>query len=116
MPPKKAARNWNDIQMAITAVAMTLMLALWNLFAGPDREAAARKAAQEPQATPVPTETPLAALTPTPMPIVKIIFGNGAAPQSMPPASSSMQSGKPKKNRDDGGGGGGGGGASTRSS
>lgn len=103
MSAKKTSRNWNDVQMAIAAVAMTFTLALWNLFAGPDRAEAARKAVEQPQTVPVPTEAPVAALNPTPMPIVKIIFGNGAAPQN---PSSLSQPGKPKKNRDNSGGGG----------
>ncbi len=101
-PNKPKTRNWYDVQMAIAAIAMSLTLALWNLFAGPDRAQAARKMAEEAQATPpVPTEAPVVALTPAPMPIVKIIFGSSAPQQSY-----SQPTGK--KNSDGGGGGGGG--------
>jgi len=109
-PNKSKTRTWYDVQMAIAAIAMSLTLALWNLFAGPDRAQAARKMAEEAQATPppAPTEAPVVALTPAPMPIVKIIFG-GSAPQQQ---TSPSQTGS-RKNKGDGGGGGGGGGGST---
>lgn len=110
MAPKSSSpRTWYDVQMAIAAIAMSSTLALWNLFAGPDREQAARKAAEQAQAVPVPTELPATALTPTPMPIVKIIFGS-SAPQASQPNNS------PRKVRNNGGGGGGGGATSTKSS
>ena len=104
---KPKARTWYDVQMAIAAIAMSLTLALWNLFAGPDRAQAARKMAEEALVTPppVPTEAPVAALTPAPMPIVKIIFG-GSAPQQQTSPSQTTGS---RKNKGDGGGGGGGG-------
>jgi hypothetical protein len=103
-PNKPKTRTWYDVQMAIAAVAMSLTLALWNLFAGPDRAQAARKMADEVQATlpPVPTEAPVVALTPAPMPIVKIIFG-GSAPQQTTISSSQNN---PRNNRNNGGGGG----------
>ena len=109
-PNRPKTRTWYDVQMAIAAIAMSLTLALWNLFAGPDRAQASRKMAEEAQATPppVPTEAPVVALTPAPMPIVKIIFG-GSAPQQ----TSSSQTGSRKNRGDGGGGGGGGGGGST---
>lgn len=99
--------------MAIAAVAMSLTLALWNLFAGPDRAQAARKIAEEALVTPppVPTEEPVAALTLAPMPIVKIIFG-GTAPQQ----SYSQPTGKKNKGGGGGSAGGGGGGGSTSGS
>jgi hypothetical protein len=59
MPPKPK-RSWFDIQMTIMTVSMASALGLWNLFAGPDRAAAFRKAA-EAQASPEPVE-----LSPTP--------------------------------------------------
>jgi len=109
-PNKPKTRTWYDVQMAIAAIAMSLTLALWNLFAGPDRAQAARKMAEEALVTPppVPTEAPVVALTPAPMPIVKIIFG-GSAPQQ----SYSQPTGKKNKGGGSGGGGGGGGGGST---
>ncbi len=92
--------------MSIAAVAMSLTLMLWNIFAGPDREVEARKAAElqaNAQVAPPPVETQVA-LEPAPLPIVKIIFG-GSAPQTQVVVR-----------RSGGGGGGGGGGGSTRSS
>jgi hypothetical protein len=104
-PNKPKTRTWYDVQMAIAAVAMSLTLALWNLFAGPDRAQAARKMVEETQATPaVPTEAPVVALTPAPMPIVKIIFGSSAPQQTTITTSSSQNS--PRNNRNNGGGGG----------
>lgn len=106
---KPKTRTWYDVQMAIAAIAMSLTLALWNLFAGPDRAQAARKMAEEAQAIPpVPTEAPVVALAPAPMPIVKIIFG-GSAPQQ----TYSQPTGKKNKGGGGGGSGGGGGGGST---
>jgi uncharacterized membrane protein YgcG len=109
---KPKVRTWYDVQMAIAAIAMSLTLALWNLFAGPDREQAARKMVEGTQATPPlpPTETPVVSLSPTPMPIVKIIFGNGTTPQPSGPSSQPDNSKKGRRNQDGGGGGGGGGG------
>ena len=75
-------RSWNDVQMAIAATSIALTLLLWNMFAGPDREKAAQKAAQQPQAAPPPTEAPVA-LQPAPFPIQKIIFGGASAPQTV---------------------------------
>jgi hypothetical protein len=111
-PNKPRTRNWYDVQMAIAAIAMSLTLALWNLFAGPDRAQAARKMAEEALITPppIPTEEPVAALTPAPMPIVKIIFGSSAPQQTSSSPTSSR-----KNNRNDGGGGGGGGGSTKTS-
>jgi len=102
---KPAPRSWSDVQMSIAAIAMSLTLMLWNVFAGPDREEAAQKAAEQQanaQVTPPSVETQVA-LEPAPLPIVKIIFG-GSAPQTQVVV------------RRSGGGGGGGGGGSTRSS
>jgi hypothetical protein len=103
VPIKSKTRTWYDVQMAIAAIAMSLILALWNLFANPDREQAARRAAEEAQpiSPSAQTEPSVVALTPAPLPIVKIIFGNAVPPQT---SSSQASSGN---NR---------GGGSTRSS
>jgi len=42
----KPKRSWFDVQMALMTISMVSVLGLWNLFAGPDREAALRKAAE----------------------------------------------------------------------
>ncbi len=82
-PNRPAPRKWTDIQMAIAAIAMTSVLAFWNMFAGPDKEKAAEKAAAQQQAALIPAAVFTSA--PTPMPTVPpvgftILFG-GVAPQ-----------------------------------
>jgi hypothetical protein len=47
MANKPAPRNWNDVQIAIATVSMVFTLAFWNLFAGPDREVAAKRAQEQ---------------------------------------------------------------------
>ena len=119
MPPKPK-RSWSDVQIAIMTVSMASALGLWNLFAGPDRETALKKAleAQASQPEPValpPTPEPVAVEqnvsdAPIPAPGEKIMLG-GSAPQTQIVIQ--------KKNNGGGGGGGGGGGSpvtSTRSS
>jgi hypothetical protein len=39
MKSKTKKRTWFDVQIAILTVAMTAVLGLWNIFAGPDRDA-----------------------------------------------------------------------------
>ena len=97
-------RNWNDIQVSIAVISMTLTLALWNLFAGPDRESAIKHAQEQatlPPSEPMQTVEPLV-LQPTPLGDGKILLG-GVAPQTQ----IIIQSGG------GGGGRGGGGGAAT---
>lgn len=99
MAPRPAPRKWTDIQMVIATIAMTTVLGLWNMFAGPDREKAAQKAAlDQVKVVPTPTEIPTAtAVSATmPPPGFTIIYG-GEAP-------------KPQVIVQRGGGGGGGGG------
>ena len=81
-------RSWTDIQIAIMTVSMAFVLGLWNLFAGPDRETALRKAteAQASQPEPIvppPTPEPVisATVVPLPEPGEKIMLG-GTAPQT----------------------------------
>ena len=79
MNNKPKAKSWAEVQMAITAVAITTTLVLWNMFASPDKNQAVAQA----QATPVPTEPPTpeeATAVPTAtasfaLRPVKIIFG-----------------------------------------
>jgi len=104
----KSKRSWFDVQMAIMTIAMAAVLGLWNLFAGPDRETASRKAAEElaKNQQPEPIEEPVtvqATPVPLPKPGEKIMLG-GSAPQTQV----TIQRG--------GGGGGGGGVTSTSSS
>jgi len=47
MANKSAPRNWNDVQLSIATVAMALTLVFWNLFAGPDREMALKRAQEQ---------------------------------------------------------------------
>jgi hypothetical protein len=102
----KPKRSWFDIQMAIMTISMASVLGLWNLFAGPDRETALRKAAEAQASQPEPVDAP----PPTPEPIViatavappqpgeKILLG-GTEPQTQVII---------QNNRGGGGGGGGG--------
>jgi hypothetical protein len=111
----KPKRSWFDIQMAIMTISMASALGLWNLFAGPDRETALRKAAEAQASQPEPVvasptpETPVinANTAPLPEPGQKIMLG-GTAPQTQVIIQT----------RGGGGGGGGGGGpvTSTKSS
>ena len=115
----KAKRSWFDIQVVIMTLSMASVLGLWNLFAGPDREAAAQKAAEEfanqqnqldqlqPSMPILVSPAPIAqpAQDPAPQPGEKIMLG-GAAPQTQVII---QVGGK-------GNGGGGGGTTSTRSS
>jgi hypothetical protein len=54
----KPKRSWFDVQMTIMTVSMASALGLWNLFAGPDRETALRKAAEAQASQPEPVELP----------------------------------------------------------
>lgn len=44
---RPAPRNWNDIQVTIATVSMVLTLVFWNLFAGPDRASALKRAQEQ---------------------------------------------------------------------
>lgn len=106
----KPKRSWFDIQMTIMTISMASALGLWNLFAGPDREAALRKAAEIQASQPEPAglsptpEVPMrnASTVPLPQPGEKIMLG-GTAPQTKVVIQT---------RRSGGGGGGGGGGGS----
>jgi hypothetical protein len=114
MANKPTARNWNDVQLILATTSMALSLGLWNLFAGPDREAAVtraqQEAAQQEAAQPaIPaslvTPTPAISAPPTLQGNTPILLG-GSAPQTRIVVQSGGK----------GGGGGGGRATSTRSS
>jgi hypothetical protein len=79
----KPKRSWFDVQMTIMTVSMASALGLWNLFAGPDRETALRKAVEAQAARPEPVElpptpevpVPIAQVAPLPKPGEKIMLG-----------------------------------------
>jgi uncharacterized membrane protein YgcG len=103
MANKPAPKKWNDIQVAIATISMASTLVFWNVFAGPDREAAAKRAQEQAAAIPpqpIITAEPIVAVQPTPLGDGKILFG-GKAPQTQITVARS------------GGGGGGGGGAAS---
>lgn len=113
MANKPATRNWNDTQMIIATISMAMTLGFWNLFAGPDREAAAKRAeeeaaqmvAQKAVLAPQATATPLVPTQST-LQGNGTIFLGGSAPQTQIIVPASRR----------GKGGGGGAAASTRSS
>ena len=80
---KPASRSWTDIQMVLAAFSMALTLGLWNLFAEPDRVAAADQKAQQAPDVPVTDVTPTLAApaVPTQTGPIKILLG-GLAPQT----------------------------------
>ena len=67
MANNNGSRNWNDVQLVLAALAMTLTLGLWNIFAEPDLAHVKESAEQQPP-TPPATAIPSAAGTPTPLP------------------------------------------------
>jgi uncharacterized membrane protein YgcG len=103
MAYKPAPKKWNDIQVAIATISMASTLVFWNMFAGPDREVAAKRAQEQAAIPPQPivTAEPIIAVQPTPLGDGKILFG-GKAPQTQ---ITVIRSG--------GGGGAGGGGAAA---
>ena len=98
--PKK---NWNDVQVAIATVSMVTTLAAWNIFAGPDRVSAMKRAEEQATLPPPPTAESAIAGLPTPTGDGKVYFG-GNKPQTVVV----VQGGGGRK-----GGGGGGGGSSA---
>jgi hypothetical protein len=83
MGNKPASRNWNDIQIVIAAISMALTLGLWNLFAGPDRETALKRAQTQPTQQPTgQSPAPIVAQPgPTPLGDGVLLLG-GSAPQT----------------------------------
>jgi len=112
MSPKSKTNKWSDLQLAIAAISLTSVLMLWNMFAGPDREKAAEKAAAE-QVAKIPVQTEVSTLVPTPVatmpPLGYTILFGGEAPK---PQVVVIQS----KGGGGGGGGGGDGGSVTSTS
>ena len=114
----KPKRSWTDVQMAIMTVSMASVLGLWNLFAGPDRESAAKKAAEAQASPPEPVQAPSVpesapvriAAAPLPEPGEKIMLG-GTAPLT----EIVIKRGGGGGNGGSGGGGGGGGGGNVTS-
>ena len=78
MASKPAPKNnWNDVQVAIATVSMVTTLAAWNLFAGPDRASAMKRAEEQAALPPPPTPTaePVIATAPTATGDGKVYFG-----------------------------------------
>ena len=105
MTKKPGARGWNDVQLVLAAMAMTLTLGLWNIFAEPDLAHAKESAKQQPPTPPPATELPTVAGTPTALPPIKILLG-GVAPELQ---VVQQQPSARRTGRSNGGGGGGGG-------
>ena len=89
MANKPQGKSWNEVQMAITAVAITATLGFWNMYASPDKTQAAAQitATFTPPPPPPPTETALPEPTATTavtyslaLRPIKIIYG-GQMPQ-----------------------------------
>lgn len=75
----KPQKSWNEIQLAITAIALTATIGLWNLFSsGQKQDVNASNIDDELPTTQEPMQVAGSAPLPTLMP-VKIIFG-GQAP------------------------------------
>ena len=108
MANKPAPKKWIDIQVAIATISMASTFVFWNMFAGPDREAAAKRSQEQAAIPPQPivTAEPIIAVQPTPLGDGKILFG-GSAPQTKIIVQTS--------NRNGGGGGSGGGGGGVTS-
>lgn len=88
MANKTTSRNWNDIQLVIATGSMAFSLIFWNMFAGPDREAAIKRAQEQavlPPQQPVQITAPIIEAQPTAqgaaLPSGPILLG-GTAPQT----------------------------------
>ena len=81
MPPKSTSNKWADTQLVIATIALTSVLALWNMFAGSDTEKAAKKVA-EGQSTPsTVSSTPAPVIAPTLPPLGYTVLFGGEAPK-----------------------------------
>jgi len=86
-------KSWADVQMAITAIAITITIGLWSMFSAPEREKALAKAKEDAAATAVPETTEVieptqaVVVVPTKMAFtpLKIIYG-GTPPAPKPVA------------------------------
>ncbi len=116
MPAKPHAKNWKDVQMVISAVAVTFTLGLWNLVASPKKSSVG---GQSSQANLQPQTTSFAAITPA-LPLLpgQVLLLNGDVPATSALATqtstTSQQAASPVHHS--GGGGGGGTVTKTRSS
>ena len=121
MANKPQGKSWSEIQMAITAVAITATLAFWSLFSTPNQNQAIAKAVETatppvpppPAATEQPTETALPTQSLGLRPI-KIIYGGKAPVQQIIQVAAAPA--KKRRSGGDGGGdsgGGGGGGVAS---
>jgi hypothetical protein len=113
MANKPSPRNWNDIQIVIATISMALTLAFWNLFAGPDRETAAKRA-QEQAALPSPPQP--AQITAPVQPNLQSTTLQGNGPILLGGSAPQTQIIVQNSGRNGGGGGGGGGGATSTGS
>src|SRR5689334_5854433 len=90
----KAQKSWGEIQLAIAAVALTAMLAFWNLFSTPYKQQAGAQATDT--AGPQPAD-PTEAVTPTPGFVpVKSIFGGTPPKQPVVVQAAAPQSKRPR--------------------
>ena len=84
MKSQTKKRTWIDVQIVILTVAMTAVLSLWNLFAGPDRDAELSSQVDEIAVNPAPGgntgPTPVVSSA-APAPGEKIMLG-GKEPQT----------------------------------
>jgi len=106
MPAKPNSRNWNDVQTAIATAAIVSTLGLWNMFATPSKTEIVKASVP---VLPPPTEPPVeAAVIPTAMPQVKIMFTTPVTSQStvLQGQNNNQQQQKKKNDNNDNGGGG----------
>ena len=54
MANKPAPKKWIDIQVVIATISMASTLVFWNMFAGPDRESAEKRAQEQAAIPPQP--------------------------------------------------------------
>jgi hypothetical protein len=83
MANKPVSRSWNDVQIVIATISMAFTLALWNLFAGPDRETALKRAQTQPTQQPI-GQSPVPIIT-QPVPTALgdgVLLLGGSAPQT----------------------------------
>jgi hypothetical protein len=109
MANRPVPKKWIDIQVVIATISMASTLVFWNMFAGPDREAAAKRAQEQASVVPPqPTATaePIVVVQPTPLGDGKILFG-GNAPQTKIIVQTSNRKGGGGGGSASGGGGGG---------
>jgi len=82
MPPKSTSNKWADMQLVIATIALTSVLALWNMFAGPDIEKVAEKVTEEqPTSPPTVASTPAPVAAPTLPPLGYTVLFGGEAPK-----------------------------------